>query len=581
MKLGGFPRQLDPLKRLARPAGAAVVLAFIGITVFLSRDWFRVFVPGRRLFRNSAAALLKAILTGYLVALAVTVFGVMLSAWAVARSKRHGADAPGWWRRRKAARWLLLCGSSLLAMIMAEAVSAARLAWLHRLPALPVRFTDRAGSNDELFIVVIGESSALGVPYEGWLSLGTIVERKLRLLIPSHRFRVEVLAEKGATLEAMHLKLAGLTRRPDALIVYSGHNEFLARYSLWNRVAFYEDDASRGPREGLLRAAGRLSPLIQLARENLEKQQVGTIPARSLGDVETVVGRPVCTAADAGLVLADFQLRLEAMVVDCERIGCLPILIIPPGNDASDPTQSYATPATRINARRALFRRLQEIRSLEERAPSDAIAAYQEILAQQPTHAHVHHRLARLLQSAGLFSDAERHFILARDHDGLPMRCTTALEAAYRLIAQRHERNVVIVDGPAVLKARSRRGILDNDLFHDNVHPNLKGYVALAEAVLTGLKARAAFDWPESTPAPVLDARRVAGECNINAAAWAAVCWRSAAHYGQLAFLTNDSAERIAWRDRYARTARRIEAGAAPEDTGIPGLENREKQVGR
>ena len=66
---------------------------------------------------------------------------------------------------------------------------------------------------------------------------GTIVGRELERAIPAHRFRVEILAEKGATLEAMHLKLAGLTRRPDALIVYSGHNEFLARFSLSNRVA--------------------------------------------------------------------------------------------------------------------------------------------------------------------------------------------------------------------------------------------------------------------------------------------------------------------------------------------------------
>ena len=40
--------------------------------------------------------------------------------------------------------------------------------------------------------------------------------------------------------------------------------------------------------------------------------------------------------------VADFHRRLEAIVTDCERIGCLPILIIPPGNDASEPNQSYA-----------------------------------------------------------------------------------------------------------------------------------------------------------------------------------------------------------------------------------------------
>ena len=73
-------------------------------------------------------------------------------------------------------------------------------------------------------------------------------------------------------------------------------------------------------------------------------------------------------------------------------------------------------------------------------------------------------------------------------------------EVAYQAVARRHTQSVVLVDGPAVLRTKSRHGILDADLFHDNVHPTLIGHVALAEAVLGGLKARAAFGWPVSTP---------------------------------------------------------------------------------
>ena len=164
-----------------------------------------------------------------------------------------------------------------------------------------------------------------------------------------------------------------------------------------------------------------------------------------------------------------------------------------------------------------------------------------------------HHRLARLLESAGSFAEADRHYVLARDHDGLPMRCSTRLENAYRAVARRHDRSVVLVDGPAILKARSRYGILDYDLFHDNVHPTLKGHVALAEAVLAGLKDRAAFGWPASTRAVALEPLRVAAEFEIDATAWASVCGHTAAHHGRLAFLTSDSAERIEWRDRYSR----------------------------
>ena len=168
--------------------------------------------------------------------------------------------------------------------------------------------------------------------------------------------------------------------------------------------------------------------------------------------------------------------------------------------------------------------------------------------------------------------EANRHYILARDHDGLPLRCITPLEAAYQAVAQRHAQSVVLVDGPAVLRNKSRHGILDADLFHDNVHPTLAGHIALAEAVLDGLKARNAFGWPASTPAPVLELRQCADQFGIDAIAWATVCDRSAVFYRQLALLPSDSAERVEWRDRYATAARRIRAGTRPEDVGIPGV---------
>ncbi len=571
----GFHRLLSGLIPLARPAGTAIALVSIGAVLFLGRDWLRAFGPGRFFPGHTAATLLAILLAVYPTTAAAAAVGLAVSLWALARS-RSGDSHARWLRNPTAARWLLLCGTILVSIGIAEAGATAWLGWIHRLPTMPAKFVEQAGPDKEVLIVVIGASSALGVPYEDWLSVGAIVGRELQRVIPSRQFRVENLAEKGATLEAMHLKLSRLVRRPDALIVYCGHNEFLARFSLSNRVLYYDDERSRSWGRAWLESPGRLSAVMRLARENLEKQRVGLIPAHSFSVLESTIGRPVCTKENAERVFDDFERRLESIVTDCERIGCLPILIIPPGNDESDPSQSYALPGTRPEARRALFDQLTQIRSYEKGNPPAAIAAYREILAVQPAHAQTHHRLARLLESAGSFAQADCHYMLARDHDGLPLRASTRLESTYRVVAQRHERFVVLVDGPAVLKARSRHGILDNHLFHDNVHPNLNGQVALADAVLAALKDRAAFGWPNLVAATTLKPSRVAAEFKVDAAAWAAVCNRSAAHYGQLAFLTVDSAERIQWRDRYSHAARRIEAGAAPEETGIFGVGTQE-----
>ena len=478
-----------------------------------------------------------------------------------------------WWSSSKSipGRCFLLSGSILLGVIFAEGAAAVWLFELHRLPALPRYLTHPTPPSAEFRIVIAGGSSALGVPYDGWLSVGAIIRHELQKAVPSRRFRIETLAEKGATLEAMHRKLAMLTERPDAIVIFCGHNEFLGRFSVVNRVAYYSDERLEQRGRVWLERAGRCSPLYTLVRTNLEKHRVSVIPALLLNTTDTIVGRPVCTPTEASTVLGDFQRRLEAIVTDCEHIGCLPILIIPPGNDASAPNQSYANPWTDAVTRRALARHLLEILAIEGQDPTRAIAAYRQIVVEQPTHAWAHYRLARLLNASGSFVEANHHYILARDHDGLPLRSISLLESIYRSVGGRHPRSLVI-DGPAVLRSKSQHGILDAELFHDTVHPSVVGYVALAEAVLSGLKSRAAFGWPELTPAPALDPKQCADQFGVNTATWATICERSAAFYGQIAFLSSDLVDRVQWRDRYAMAAQQIRAGARPEDVGIPGV---------
>jgi hypothetical protein len=549
------------LNRLMRAAGLAAILVLMGTALVLGWDWLKVVAPPRLYPRYLTIGLLEAFLASYFVFLAFATLGVLISAAVVWRSASVS----------RSGRWLLLSGSILLGLIFAEGIAAVWLLQLHRLPELPRHFAQPTHSADEILIVVAGGSSALGVPYDGWLSVGAIIQHELQKVIPSRRFRIEMLAEKGATLKVMHEKLAALTERPHAIVIFCGHNEFLSRFSLADRVVYYSDERLEQRGQVWLERAGRCSPLYTLVRANLEKHRVSVIPALLLNATDTMVGRPVCTPDESSAVLKDFQRRLEAIVTDCERIGCLPILIIPPGNDASAPNQSYARQSTDAATRRALARHLTEILAIEPQDAARAIAAYRQIVVEQPTHAWAHYRLARLLDSAGSFVESNYHYILARDHDGLPLRSVSQFESIYRTVGRRHPQSLVI-DGPAVLRSKSRHGILDAELFHDTVHPTLVGYVALAEAVLDGLKYRAAFGWPESTPVPALDLKRLAEHFGVNVAAWATVCERSAGFYGQITFLSSDLAERVQWRDRYATAAHQIRAGARPEDVGIPGV---------
>ncbi len=148
--------------------------------------------------------------------------------------------------------------------------------------------------------------------------------------------------------------------------------------------------------------------------------------------------------------------------------------------------------------------------TLEAKDPAEAVRIYRELVKRHPEFAETHYRLARLLEQTGAWDEARDHYAKARECDGMPLRCPEPLRQAYREVAAGHP-SVVLVDGPRVLEAKSRHGIIDDRFFHDAQHPNLHGYVALAEDLLNQLCSRGAFSWPAGTNGP---GRRCRGVCS-------------------------------------------------------------------
>ena len=117
------------------------------------------------------------------------------------------------------------------------------------------RFPDE--TNDGVTdLVVLGESSAEGVPFQKWLSIGGLVKWQLEESIGELNVRLTILAHSGDTLANQHEALAGLKRRPEILIVYCGHNEFSSRFFALRDLPYYFLD-QRGGAMGLVRRRSR------------------------------------------------------------------------------------------------------------------------------------------------------------------------------------------------------------------------------------------------------------------------------------------------------------------------------------
>jgi hypothetical protein len=548
--------------------------------------------------RRAAILYLDVLLIGYAVALVASI-GLIAGVLAARRLSR--ADTPG--RRRRQVRLLAVGVAILLSLIALDAGAAAWSAWQRRtprLPELPPRSNSGPGKKagpDEpeagltapereeaapagpasavppgaLRILVIGESSARGEPYHPWLSVGQIAAWKLESVLSGRPVHVDMWARGGATIRQMYERLADLTYRPDALILYVGHNEFAARFP-WMREpgVYYDDDMPSLFSPAALTAALRLSPLCRLVLETWDRKRIDLYPPRE--PTRELVDQPVCTADERAAIRAEFADRLEAIAAYCEGIGALPIFVTPASSDGGyDPSRSVLPPETPRAERAAFAREVERARTLEETDPVAALRLAGELAARHPGFAETEYRLAVLLQRAGRWDEARPHFIAARENDGMPLRCPEDLRRAYREVAVRHP-GVLLIDGPKVLEAAGAHGILDDRLFHDAQHPNLRGYLALTRDLLDQLRARKALGWPEGVATPSLDADDCAAHFGIDAGRWMEICRREAWFFDVTAYIRYDPAFRLARADDYRRAGDAIKAGRKPAEAGIPGL---------
>jgi len=554
--------------------GIAALLILPDVFAVLSRPVRRELIEG----------ILNALQVGYVALLAVCLPGAALVAWAGFRARRRGQGRP------LLARLFLLCGSCIMGLIGLELAAFAWLAWADRMPVLSERLADRprpdlvhprlassrsetesdlpdrfaSAAADTVHFVVIGESSAQGYPYYPRLSIGDIVVWQLQRAVAERRFDVAVLAKGGADLQMMHHKLASLDRRPDAMIIYVGHNEFQARYA-WARTMRPRPGPGE-PLEPFADRFSRFSPFFRMIGKAIDTNRLDA-PAPLYP--REVLDWPMCTPSEYAEILRDFRGRLEAIVAYCERLGTLPILVIPPANEGGfEPSRSTLPETVSDFERQALTREFRSARAAEVE-PARAISQYRSLVARQPGFAEAQFRLARLLEHSGDWDEARLCYTRARDADAIPLRCPTPFQDAYRAVAARHD--CILIDGPEVLRAISPHGILDDTLFHDAHHPTLRGHIALAEAVLRALHARHAFGW-RAGPDPVIEPLDCAEHFGVKPNDWFLVCERSSEFYRYSSITRYDPTERLAKARRYGLAAEKIAEGVPPEETGVPGV---------
>ncbi len=471
-------------------------------------------------------------------------------------------------------RGLVLCFGCLTAAALAEGFAAGWRSWSHRLAPLTYGTTSVRGGvidppeNSEVNITVLGESSAAGVPFESWLSIGKIIAWRLEEAVPGKLFRVELLAKPGDTLAGQYQKLAAVRRRPDVLIVYCGHNEFDSVIPWTHRVEHYLDD-QLPPHVIAYESARHLSSFCGLIRAMADVCRVAVLPPGNAHP--PFIDVPAYTPADFEARLDDFRRRLAAIAQYGNKVHAQTVLVIPPGNDGGfDPNRSFLAPSTSRAEREAFEREFGIARQTEDSDQARAVEMYRKLLARQPGFAETHYRLGVLLSRARAWDEAYQHFVAARDLDGFPMRCVTAFQETYREVAAQYQ--CILLDGQSLFRAIGHHGLLDDHIFHDAMHPSFVGQVALAQNILDALYARQAFGWSAGRLPSEINLADCAAHFGFEVKDWKTLCEKGAMFYYATIPMRFDRTYRQAKFEAFEAGARRIAAGEPPEEIGLPNI---------
>jgi tetratricopeptide (TPR) repeat protein len=301
---------------------------------------------------------------------------------------------------------------------------------------------------DEFVIFVLGGSTAAGEPYADYTNLGQMVRWMFGGSIDGRPVRVANLGRYGQaaaqSIEDARAIATAVAKHPPArrsavAFLYPGNNEFL-RFDTVH-------DMSKG--------------------------------IRPLFDV------PTTTAAEKAQTLHQYSESLETIIRTLQQAN-VPVLVSTTAvNLHWDPNRSVLADPANADAVR---RRLEQGDALRAAGNDTAASAeYLAALAIEPHFALASFRAAESLEHLGRFEDARRHYLDAVEFDGNPYR-ETPTQRELLLAVARHT-GATVVDAETVIADASPGRIPGFNLFWDNCHPTLEGYLRVAAAFAAGVES--------------------------------------------------------------------------------------------
>jgi tetratricopeptide (TPR) repeat protein len=364
-------------------------------------------------------------------------------------------------------------------------------------------------------VFVVGESSAAGFPYGRWASPGAFLAQRLGRSLPDREIEVISTAMSAVTTQVL-LDFVDeiLAEQPDAIVIYTGHNEYLGIGGVGSSFV-----AARSPAlarltsqlrrfhvyHALERAIGRLAPAAPTRSE-------GTLMARAAREQRIAYGSELYARG-----LEQFRDNLDRIVERFVSAG-VPVLLGTLASNERDRPPFDNVLAETTDAARWGAEHAAATAALEQGDATGAERLLRSLVTADPGAAAAHFSLARALEAQGRNAEARRAYLAAKDRDGLRFRAPEASNDVIREVAR--ARGARLIDVQQALAAASESGIIGRELMLEHLHPNVEGYFRIADAFYAPLLELAGGDEsidPETawTERPTTEIDRLAGEYRI------------------------------------------------------------------
>lgn len=449
LRAWGLPRSGKALLGVLLPNGVVLGVVWL-LRKHLLADF--LLVAGELLLRGGVTA-----------AWGVLVLGPAWIAWRRARGRPANAPLP-------AGR--LWC-SAMLALVLLE--PAARVLET-RQPSpsddlkLPARLA--GPSPAELRIAAIGGSTMAGYPYQPRFGIPFVVGQQLEQRFPDRRVVVENVAEEGVNFRQAAERMSRLKARPHLLLVYTGHNEF-----------FHDVEELRRPARRPFAVWDRwlaYSPTFRMFDRVLTERAL--LLRVACPDDRRWVERHIASPEMYQRRLERFRRQLRQLAGYCRSQAIATLWFIPAGTESGfDPNRTVFPDDIDEAGRQSLRELLDAADDCFARADwADLERVCRRGLERLPEGALFHFYLGEALLHSQHFDQAALHYRAALEADGHPIRANADYRRAVADVAA--EFAIPTLDAAAVVRPLTPHGILDETVFLDHVHPNLRAHYALGTA---------------------------------------------------------------------------------------------------